>query len=288
MNSICKLPKHEQKLILAHVLKLDYSKTLDPRIISQISLKQQTKINKIVQKRFLGKPLQYILQEAWFLGNNIKVKSGVFIPRPETEYLTAMFMDKVKAIINLDQDLPVQDDFVIVDLCCGTGAIALALANELSSSEIFQQNIKIFGIDSSKLAINLAKQNKKLLSLNNLQFYQYKLSDKLVKIENKLIANIICRAKAIISNPPYIPLGSKIADEVVNYEPPEALFSGYDGTHLAKAIIYQAGTNPCQYLYLEAHETNVEKLADFAKNYFSNSEVVKDLTGRKRFLICQK
>ncbi|MDR3151969.1 MAG: peptide chain release factor N(5)-glutamine methyltransferase [Bifidobacteriaceae bacterium] len=297
MNFIYKLPENERRLIFAKVLGIDYSQTykldfLSKNGLSPGILNKENQIEKIAKKRLNGKPLQYILQEVNFLDLVLKIKPGVFIPRPETEYMTDCFLKDIK--IANDKNLQ------ILDICSGSGAISLAVAKYCSqlaskqNGEFF--DYKIVGLESSKKAVRLANKNKRFLNLDDVKFIKYAFPKNLKQILNKKMAQVIYQADYIISNPPYIPENSAISglvsEEVLAYEPYEALFAGPDGTNLAKNIIYQANLGKCKILYIECHETNAYILAEFAKKMlpkkFNFVQVIKDLAGKNRFIVCKK
>ncbi|MDR3116502.1 MAG: peptide chain release factor N(5)-glutamine methyltransferase [Bifidobacteriaceae bacterium] len=307
MNFIYKLPPNERRLIFSKVLGFSYPETLKLEILIKnnlfekslfkngLSLKtiyNKKRIEQIAKRRLAGKPLQYILKEIEFLNLRLKMKPGVFIPRMETEYMIECFLKDIK--INRYRNLQ------ILDICSGSGAIALSLAKHFGqlkhreNNELF--NYKIFGFENSRKAINLSNRNKKLLNLDNVKFVKYNFPKALKKILDKRISRIIYQSDCIISNPPYIPDNFQAVDlidkEVLNYEPHKALFAGPDGCDLAKSIIYQASLGKCKILYIECYESAVNILVDFAKKKvpvkFKTIQIVKDLAQKNRFLVCKK
>jgi release factor glutamine methyltransferase len=255
---------------------------------------------------------QYISGNTNFFGLDFKIKRGVFIPRPETEYMTEQF------IISLSENetLAQKKDLRIVDLCTGSGVIALTLANIFCETQISKKlvnllpkstqklletvdfNVSVIGVDKSDAAIELANENKDLYKTDNVKFEKLAIPEELKKIknntpENEKLAKMIYEADAIIANPPYVPRNSFVSEEVLRNEPHDALFSGSpdaddNGMTLAKSIIYQCQFSKARMLFLECHEKNADALSEFAKHYFEIVEIGTDLNNRKRFLKCLK
>ena len=164
---------------------------------------------KIVEKRKQNYPLQYIFGKWEFYGLELFVDESVLIPRFETEIL-------VDEIFKLDCK---KDK--ILDIGCGSGAISLALADNLRKSQIY-------GIDISKEAINLSKRNKEKLNLKNVKFYE---SDIFSNVKEK-------NFDIIVSNPPYIDdADMKTLEKELSFEPQNALYGGKDGLFFYREII---------------------------------------------------
>lgn len=164
---------------------------------------------KIVEKRKQNYPLQYIFGKWEFYGLELFVDESALIPRFETEIL-------VDEILKLDCK---KDK--ILDIGCGSGAISLALADNLRKSQIY-------GIDISKEAINLSKRNKEKLNLKNVKFYE---SDIFSNVKEK-------NFDIIVSNPPYIDDADvKTLEKELSFEPQNALYGGKDGLFFYRKII---------------------------------------------------
>ena len=164
---------------------------------------------KIVEKRKQNYPLQYIFGKWEFYGLELFVDESALIPRFETEIL-------VDEILKLDCK---KDK--ILDIGCGSGAISLALADNLRKSQIY-------GIDISKEAINLSKRNKEKLNLKNVEFFE---SDIFSNVKEK-------NFDIIVSNPPYIDdADMKTLEKELSFEPQNALYGGKDGLFFYREII---------------------------------------------------
>ncbi|NIM19259.1 MAG: peptide chain release factor N(5)-glutamine methyltransferase [Candidatus Latescibacteria bacterium] len=169
-----------------------------------------------LKRRASREPLQYITGDTAFMALPFKVRAGVFIPRPDTEVL----VEKIeKKIIGHAAHLR------ILDLCCGTGAIAVSLAARLRDTEVI-------GVDSSEAAVQLAIENA---SLNNVSHCV-----RILRADAREFLGSGSEAfHVVVCNPPYVPTGdiSQLAPEIRNHEPVGALDGGADGTDLYRMII---------------------------------------------------
>lgn len=163
------------------------------------------------------KPLQYILGSVPFLDLTIMVQPPILIPRPETEELVDWLITQLKHVKNLPLS--------ILDLCTGSGCIALALAKALPHATVI-------GSDINPQAINLACNNKALNGVENVQFMHSDLFEKLAHEKFDII----------ISNPPYLAESEwhTLEQTVKQWEDPQALWANNDGFALYETIIAQA------------------------------------------------
>src|SRR4030043_846435 len=202
----------EAEIIVSHCIGIN--RTVLYRDNPVINKGQLEEIDEFLRKRAKREPLQYILWYVDFYGLKIKVGKGVLIPRPETELLAEEAIKAVKR-----EALSVMR---ILDLCTGSGCLALALAREFPDA-------KVYGTDTSKNAIRYAKENAELNCINNVTFLEGNLFDP--------IAELIARHPLpvtfdlIVSNPPYIRRNDikKLQLEIKDWEPVEALNGGEDG-----------------------------------------------------------
>lgn len=167
------------------------------------------RLNALVQRRCNGEPIAYITGEREFWSLSLKVSMATLIPRPETERLVEIALDKV---FGADGQAPLMGD--LLDLGTGTGAIALALASELPSRQIY-------ALDRVPDAIELAKRNGAELGLNNVHFLLSHWFDNLSRDQ---------RFDLIVSNPPYIDENDEhLTQGDVRFEPLSALVADNNG-----------------------------------------------------------
>lgn len=175
-----------------------------------------------VQQRAEGKPIQYITKVQEFMGLELSISPEVLIPRADTEII-------VEKLIELaDKDNIIS----IVDMCTGSGAIALSLAYYL-------QNANATAVDISDAALSCCKQN--IVKLKLQERVEAVKSNLFEKLKNKAFINNI---DMIVSNPPYIPTGdiSELSISVREYEPSLALDGGLDGLNFYREISRNAST----------------------------------------------
>lgn len=159
-----------------------------------------------LQKLQSGMPLQYVTNIAWFAGDSYYVDESVLIPRPETEELVYLIKEEVA----------LKSDSNVLDICCGSGCIAIALAKHINLNQVY-------GCDISLDALAVAKKNAIAHSVNLNLFWADVLEE---GFEN----NSEIKFDLIVSNPPYITAveGQSMTDSVFNFEPHLALFAPDD------------------------------------------------------------
>lgn len=212
-----------------------------------------------------GEPVQYVTGNAWFHGHRLKVGPGVLIPRPETSQLVDI----------IEKDWRSRSDLHIIDLCCGSGAIAIALSRALPFSIVT-------GVDLSEEALEYARINSSDL----------KCSVKLVNCD-VLVPALLPSGKydIIVSNPPYIPLleTDEIELNVIKYEPHSALFvPDEDPLVFYRNIAEWATTHITEggkvYFEINPHFVGDMKRM-MVQQGFSNVESMKDFYNCERFII---
>jgi release factor glutamine methyltransferase len=213
-------------------------------------------------------PLQYILGTVPFAGITLLVEPPVIIPRPETEYWCARLIEQL-------QQTTLPAPFRILDLCSGSGCIALALAHAFPTS-------RITAVDKEPAAINLARRNASLQKIPNVVFIQGDLYTALPHAAS---------FDLIVSNPPYIdPADWQHLDkEVTQWEDKQGLVAEEQGYAIIKKILMQATqflsphaiTLPQLWLEIGAAQGHV--VQQLMKEYgFSKVTLMKDLSGKDR------
>ena len=172
-----------------------------------------SELNELVERRRAGEPIQYITGETEVYGLPFRVTPNVLIPRPETEHLVEKVIELAAAFSQLR----------IVDVGCGSGAIAIALAHHLPHAAIT-------AIDLSAPALAVARKNAELNGLTSrISFLQ---GDLLAPVRDEAF-------DIVVSNPPYVPNADRasLAVEVREYEPALALFTEGDGRNIYRRLI---------------------------------------------------
>jgi release factor glutamine methyltransferase len=228
----------------------------------QITEKQGEDFFNLIDKRVQHYPLQYLIGNVDFFDTEICVDENVLIPRPETE-------EMVEIACTLLNKLP--EKIVCADLGTGSGCIPIALAKKIKRT-------KWFVCDASEAALSVARGNaKNNLVEGQIEFFHgiwFSAFPKKIKFD------------FIITNPPYVEENEKLQPEL-NHEPPSALFSGKDGLNDYRIIIsnLRERLNPGGIFIGEFGDGQSAPLIKIAKaNGFENIQIIKDLSGRERFI----
>ena len=227
-------------------------------------------ISQALKRRINGEPIQYILGKTEFMGLEFKVTPKVLIPRDDTEIL-------VEKVISLVKENKALSNPKILDLCTGSGCIAVSLAK-------FIKNAKVVAADISQDALDIAKENA-LLNNVKVDFIQSDLF-------NSADLVTLCPCDIIVSNPPYVK-----EDEIqdlepeVRHEPEIALNGGGNGLNFYSLIIVQAHKylKNGGFLVLEigfGQNEEIRGLFESSKN-FKVIETVKDYNNIDRVLVAR-
>lgn len=213
LSPVSDAPAREAEWLLEHVTGLPRSGQL-AQLNSDLPADQCATLESLVARRTQGEPLAYVLGEQHFWTLRLKVTPAVLIPRPETELVVERAL----------QHLTPQHDTRVLDLGTGSGAIALAVAQERPRSQLL-------AVDQSMAALAIARENAELNRIGNVTFRQ---SDWFAAVPQE-------RFEVILSNPPYIAEGDPHLEAAVRaYEPHAALISGSDGLDAIRHIVRQA------------------------------------------------
>ena len=234
---------------------------------------------ELVDERGGGRPLQYIVGSQEFMGIPFLVNEYVLIPRQDTELLVEKALEIIKAVKK-------RKAFEILDLCCGSGAIAVSLAYHLKQSG---RKASIVASDISGKALEIARENARLNQVEKLvEFVESDLFDKFPlnrKGRGKRQFDII------VSNPPYIPTDEikTLMREVRDHEPLSALDGGYDGLDFYRKIIKQAGVHLKDegLVFLEIGHKQGEALGKIARDegIYEDAVVLDDHSGHHRLVV---
>jgi release factor glutamine methyltransferase len=206
-------------------------------------------------------PLQHLTGTAAFGPLTLSVGPGVFIPRPETE---AMLEWAVA------QALPAKP--VVVDVCTGSGALALALARHWPGA-------RVIGLDDSDAALDYARRNA---AGTTVEFVRADVT------HSGVLTELEGHVDLVVSNPPYVPDGAELEPEVIDHDPPHAVFGGPDGMAVIPAVARLAGRllRPGGLFAVEHDDTTSSMTAETigSTELFDDVVARTDLTGRPRFV----
>ena len=215
-------PRLNAELLLARSLNLS-TEGLYAHLHDQVKEREQRELEKLIQRRISGEPLQYILGHQEFWSIDFKVDRRVLIPRPETELL-------VEQSLSILSKTSFKRILSVLEIGTGSGAIAIALAKEM-------KNIFLVATDISKDALAIAMENAKSEGVQSqIEFVNGDLFGPFRPSRERKCFDLI------LSNPPYIirPEIGSLAKEVRDYEPIVALDGGEDGLEFYRRLISQA------------------------------------------------
>jgi len=268
-------PAKEAEILLIETLQINTARlhTAAPVIDEKVSMQ----IDAFANRRLQGEPLQYIIGHVDFWGMRIHVGKGVLIPRPETELMveeTIRIMMSAGAKRRLIRSKS-GSRIDIVDLCTGSGCIALALAKEFPQADVY-------GIDKSAAALTYARRNVECNGIGNVTF-----------IEGDLFAPLSSDARfdCIVSNPPYIRKDDIAGlQKEIGYEPLDALNGGKDGLDFYRRILQEAPRSLKNngFVILEIGFDQADDIRRLASDSgFRDIRFVKDLAGIDRIFVAK-
>ncbi len=262
----------DAEVILSHVLRKDRAWLITHGSDTLESAGQRL-FEDAVRRRSRREPLQYITGRQEFWGLDFLVTPDVLIPRPETELLVETAARTAREASGRS---------TIVDLCTGSGCVAISLAKELG-------DVAIFAIDTSVPALAVARENARRHGVSErIRFLEGDLFGPLEELD------IRGRVDIITANPPYIPSGDLpvLQAEVRDYEPEIALIAGPEGTEVQKKIIANTAAflNKRGVLIMEMGMGQAGALEAMAADTGSYAaiEILKDLAGIERVIVAHK
>ena len=242
---------------------LDESPQLFSNSLSeQMSKENEEKYFSLIEKHIKEDvPLSHLVGFEYFYDRKYKVTKDVLSPRMETEELIYRVIEYVK-VSN-------KNNLKILDLCTGSGIIAITLKKELD-----QISIDVVASDISKEALEVAKENAKTHTAD-IRF-----------IQSDIFNNIDDKFDIIVSNPPYIDRKDKVTmeDNVLKYDPHLALFAEEEGMYFYRNITEQANSylNANGVIFFEIGYDQKDKIVKLADMNGYHAEVYKDISGRDR------
>lgn len=236
----------------------------------------------LIARRAAGEPTQYLTGKQEFWGLEFEVNRDVLIPRPETEHVVEVALERLlRRKGEIDLGAAAGRKLRIADVGTGSGSIAVALAMELPNAEIVATDI-------SKAALEVARRNA----------IRHGAADRIEFVETDLLERVRHDPQSgeqerafdlIVSNPPYVPRDEEQAlqREVREHEPPVALFGGATGTEVYARLIEQAAMllRPGGVLAMELGYNSTQHVAQLLGNAaWMNIEMTRDLAGIPRVI----
>lgn len=255
----------EESMAIARFVS-DYmveSKMLNPD--AEVEQTEETWLEEVLSRLKKSEPVQYVLGFAYFMGNRYVVNKDVLIPRPETEELLELVYKKSE-----------RGSFTAIDIGTGSGCIAVELSKKYPKA-------RVYAVDVSERALAVASENSKNQNVQ-INF----VSDDILHPAMEKYPTF----DLIVSNPPYIASEEKefMHANVLNFEPHLALFASNPlEFYEAIARFAEEKLNSDGKIFLEINPVYAESTLEiYQRTGFSDIELVKDITGKQRFLFCRK
>ncbi|WAC92969.1 peptide chain release factor N(5)-glutamine methyltransferase [Mycobacterium sp. Aquia_213] len=234
-------------------------------LIESIDDEFLVRYHDVVAARSRRVPLQHLTGTAAFGPVVLHVGPGVFIPRPETE-----------AVLEWATAQRLAGAPVIVDLCTGSGALAVTLSRHWPAA-------RVVAIDDSDAALEYARRNVEGTAVE------------LVRADvtaEGLLPELDGRVDLVVANPPYVPDGVELDPEVAQHDPSHAVFGGPDGMAVIDAVVNLAGRwlRPGGLFAVEHDDTTSSRAVELIKGtgLFDDIQARHDLTGRPRFVTASR
>lgn len=238
-----------------------------PDVDGPVTTRAIAHFDAMLARREAGEPLQYVLGRWAFRTLDLLVDPRVLIPRPETEVVAGVAIDEVRRL----------GARVAVDLGTGSGAIALALAEEVKA-------VEVWGVDRSPEALQVARANAAGIGRAGARVRLVE-GDWFGGLPDELRGGV----DVVVANPPYVATGDELPPLVADWEPTGALFAGADGLDDLRRIVAEApawlrrpGT-----LVVELAPDQAATVAELAAVAGFVAEVRQDLAGRDRMVVAR-
>ncbi|TDP97733.1 peptide chain release factor N(5)-glutamine methyltransferase [Labedaea rhizosphaerae] len=262
-------PRTDAELIAAHVLGVERTRLplvplVDPPVVDAIG--------QLVTQRAKRIPLQHLLGWAQLGPVTLAVGPGVFVPRPETELLLDWGLRAIKTL----------SEPTVIDLCTGSGALALAVANA-------RPDAVVYGVDNDAPALSWARRNADLRAQAGdtpITLYSGDVADP------TLLTELDGRVDLVLCNPPYVPDHTVVPPEVADHDPPQAVFSGHDGLATIRHVVTLAARllRPEGWMGIEHDDSQGKSVPALLslRRVLSDVEDHADLAGRPRFVTARR
>jgi release factor glutamine methyltransferase len=252
----------DAEILAAHVLGVPRGRLA---LIDGFTANQLKEFDALVARRVRGEPVQHLVGSAGFRHLELAVGAGVFVPRPETELLAGWGMTLIT------------QGTTVVDLCSGSGAIALAVANEVPGA-------RVYAVERSPFALSWLRRNAEARAAAGDTPIHVVEGD---ATDPAVLAWLDGTVDAVLCNPPYVPTGAPVPADVADHDPEDAVFAGADGLAVIGPVIARAAAllRPGGVLGVEhddSHGVAVPALLR-ANGCFTDIEDRRDLAGRPRY-----
>lgn len=249
-------PDYDARTLLAQALRIRAGQLA---AVDAVPPDARTTYLGLIEQRAERVPLQHLTGIAGFRRLDLAVGPGVFVPRPETEVLVDWGLDRIRG-------LPAP---LVVDLCAGSGAIALSVADEAPQA-------RVHAVERERLAVAWAERNN---------------ADGRIEVHHAdvdgALPDLTGRVDLVLANPPYIPDGASIEPEVARHDPAAALWGGPDGLAVVRIVVATAARllRAGGWFGIEHADRQGERVPALLEQMGGWEQVTdhRDLAGRPRF-----
>lgn len=260
-------PRTDAELLASHVLGVERGRLplvplVDPSVVDALG--------KLVRRRAAREPLQHITGTGWLGEITLSVGPGVFVPRPETDLV-------LEWALSVAPQAP-----VVVDLCTGSGALALAFAHA-------RPDAVVHAVELDHVALSWARRNADIrrdAGDTPIHLHSGDVTDP------KLLADMENTVDIVLCNPPYVPDDTPVPPEVADHDPDIAVFGGPDGLDVIRSVVACAARllKPGGWFGMEHDDTQGESVPELlsARRVMSDVEDHRDLAGRPRFATARR
>lgn len=258
----------ETQILISHSLNLSKTKLISNALI-ELNENEINKIETLINRRLNFEPIAYITNKKEFYGIDFYVNNSVLIPRVETEEI----IDLIKEYINKEIDK--NKKLSVCDIGAGCGNIAITLKKLFENADITAIEINEKAMQVIKKNCENILQNKNSINIINTDALSFTPKNKF---------------DIVVSNPPYVALKDKDnLQRDLNFEPENALYSGYDGMDFYRNFfnIIDRYLKYSGAFFFEIGFNQGKELINICESFnIKNVEIKKDLSGKDRFLIC--
>nr|WP_205775975.1 peptide chain release factor N(5)-glutamine methyltransferase [Micromonospora tulbaghiae] len=257
-------PRAEAEQLAAYVLEVPRGRLA---LADGFTPAQRDRLDALVGRRVTREPLQHLLGSAGFRHLELAVGPGVFVPRPETELLAGWGIERAR-----EYAAP-----LVVDLCSGSGAIALAVAQEVPAA-------RVVAVERSPAALAWLRRNAAGRAAAGDRPIEVVAAD---VTDPELLADLAGRVDVLLCNPPYVPRSVAVPPEVAGHDPDEAVFGGADGLDVIRPVVGRAAVllRPGGAIGIEHDDTHAAAGPALLRGDGRYDRVAehRDLAGRPRF-----
>ncbi|MFE2615937.1 peptide chain release factor N(5)-glutamine methyltransferase [Micromonospora chalcea] len=257
-------PRAEAEQLAAYVLQVPRGRLA---LADGFTPAQRDHLDALVGRRVTREPLQHLIGTAGFRLLELAVGPGVFVPRPETELLAGWGIERAR-----ERTAP-----LVVDLCSGSGAIALAVAQEVPAA-------RVVAVERSPAALAWLRRNAADRAAAGDRPVEVVAAD---VTGPELLADLIGQVDVLLCNPPYVPRSVTVPPEVAGHDPDEAVFGGADGLDVIRPVVRRAATllRPGGAIGIEHDDTHATAVPALLRGdgRYDRVEEHRDLAGRPRW-----